>query len=56
MTGESSIKSDTETLQGGIEQEEDDSSINNSKDIHSWLVVLATFLVLVVGLGAGTGW
>lgn len=24
--------------------------------LQPWLVVLATFLVLVVGLGAGTGW
>lgn len=27
-----------------------------SEGIKPWLVVLATFLVLVVGLGAGTGW
>lgn len=24
--------------------------------LQPWFVVLATFLVLVVGLGAGTGW
>lgn len=27
-----------------------------SDGIYPWLVVLGTFLVLVVGLGAGQGW
>jgi hypothetical protein len=45
------LNSDTETL-----QEQTIIAKSRSESLHPWLVVLATFIVLVVGLGAGTAW
>ena len=47
------LQSDTETLHdqtkiGGVNQDVQGSN--------PWIMVVATFIVLVVGLGAGTAW
>jgi hypothetical protein len=34
----------------------DDQEIKENGGIYPWLVVCGTFLVLIVGLGASSGW
>lgn len=48
--------SNIETLNDMYYEPKDDQKIKENGGIYPWLVVLGTFLVLIVGLGAGSGW
>ncbi|KAL7308569.1 hypothetical protein PS15m_011757 [Mucor circinelloides] len=49
-------ESDIETLNDMYYEPKIDPEAGEKNGIYPWLVVLGTFLVLIVGLGAGSGW
>lgn len=49
-------ESDIETLNDMYYEPKIDPESGEKNGIYPWLVVLGTFLVLIVGLGAGSGW